>query len=115
MKVLVPGKEVIGWAKEYNCTGKGNEGAGCGASLLVEEDDLWYIRVTDYGGGTEVYYTFICEWCGCMTDVDHRHLPRHVMEKAETNNNTGNVSHVRSAAEHVKQRILRLRMKGGTA
>lgn len=41
MKVLKPGREQTGWAREAECTGHGNGGGGCGALLLVERDDVY--------------------------------------------------------------------------
>lgn len=40
MKVLRPGRKQKGWSTEAECTGLGNGGGGCGAKLLVEEDDV---------------------------------------------------------------------------
>lgn len=68
MKILKPGREQKGWAKELKCTGAGNDGGGCGALLLVEEADIFQtsssaLHETDY------YITFKCAACGVFTDI----------------------------------------------
>ncbi len=70
MKVLKKGRPQKGWSKEYVCTGRGNGGGGCGARLLVSEDDLYHTHHYDYGGGHDVYVTFTCPCCGVETDVN---------------------------------------------
>ncbi len=68
MKVVKEGRPQKGWAKEYKCTGKGNDGGGCGATLLVEEGDLscTYSHARDE---TTTYLTFSCCQCGVKTDI----------------------------------------------
>jgi hypothetical protein len=68
MKVLKPGREQTGWAHELKCTGNGNGGGGCGATLLVEQADVYKTHVWDYGGGHDTYNTFRCP-CGVQTDL----------------------------------------------
>lgn len=41
MKVLKKGRRQKGWSQKFICTGDGNGGGGCGATLLVEQDDLY--------------------------------------------------------------------------
>lgn len=67
MKVVKKGNGAVGWSKELTCTGAGNEGRGCGAVLLVEEDDVYS---TQGGVKDETYYytTFVCTECGVATD-----------------------------------------------
>ncbi len=69
MKVIKPGREQKGWAKEYECTGNGNGNGGCGATLLIEEADLFctYSHARDE---TTTYITFKCIGCGSKTDLD---------------------------------------------
>ncbi len=50
MKVIKSGDGRKGWAREETCTGQGNGIDGCGAELLLEENDLYHTRNTDYGG-----------------------------------------------------------------
>jgi hypothetical protein len=57
MKIIKKGRAQKGWSKEFKCTG------GCGATLLVEESDLYH------DGSTETYTTFTCACCGVATDV----------------------------------------------
>lgn len=69
MKVIKEGRKQKGWAKEYECTGAGNHGGGCGAILLVEEGDLFQTSRSDYTGDTDYYVTFRCACCGSSTDI----------------------------------------------
>ncbi len=41
MKVIKPGRPQKGWSHEFTCTGDGNGRGGCGAILLVEQEDLY--------------------------------------------------------------------------
>jgi hypothetical protein len=41
MKILKKGRPQKGWATEAKCTWEGNGGGGCGALLLIEEEDLY--------------------------------------------------------------------------
>ena len=73
MKVIKKGRRQQGWAKEYVCTGKGNGGGGCGATLLVEEDDLFRTGHHCYDGSSDYFITFRCPECGVLTDIsDYR-------------------------------------------
>jgi hypothetical protein len=70
MKVITPGRPQTGWAKEFTCTGAGNaDGGGCGAMLLVEQDDLYETSSGHYDGSTDHYVTFRCSACGVETDI----------------------------------------------
>lgn len=69
MKVIQKGDGRKGWAKEFKCTGSGNGNGGCGATLLVEEGDLYRTHSYDYGGGHDVFTTFKCPECNQETDV----------------------------------------------
>ena len=69
MKVITPGREQKGWAREFACTGKGNGDGGCGAKLLVEEADVFQTHSSHYDGSTDHYRTFRCSLCGCKTDL----------------------------------------------
>lgn len=69
MKVLKPGREQKGWATEVKCSGKGNGNGGCGALLLVEQDDLYHTE-SHARDETTVYTTFRCCECGVQTDID---------------------------------------------
>ena len=76
MKVLKPGRKQNGWAKECTCTGNGNGGGGCGATLLVEQNDVYRTHSYDHGGGHDVHNTFRCTSCGVQTDMSENvHLP----------------------------------------
>lgn len=69
MKVLEKGSGQKGWARKYKCTGKGNGGNGCGAKLLIEQDDLFETNSSHYDGSHESYVTFCCCECGSQTDI----------------------------------------------
>lgn len=79
MKVIKKGRPQKGWAKEYSCTGKGNEGGGCGAKLLVEIDDL-FCTTSSVRDETDYYITFMCPLCGVLTDISPTNLPKHAWE-----------------------------------
>lgn len=80
MKVIEKGRGQKGWTKEYECTGKGNGGGGCGARLLVSEKDF-YITSRGYMDGSSDYYlTFRCPCCEVETDVND--APVNVWDKA---------------------------------
>jgi hypothetical protein len=69
MKVLKKGRKQKGWAKEFECSGDGNKGGGCGALLLVEQDDVYQTHSSCMGEST-YYQTFGCPECGVLTDID---------------------------------------------
>lgn len=68
MKVVKPGRDQKGWAQEYECTGQGNGGGGCGAVLLVERGDLFY-TARHYLSEVETFITFRCMSCKVLTDI----------------------------------------------
>lgn len=68
MKVVKKGRGTKGWAKEYECTGKGNGEGGCGALLMVEQDDV-FVTSTNTRDETTTHYTFRCCECGVWTDI----------------------------------------------
>jgi hypothetical protein len=68
MKVIKPGRAQKKWAKEFKCTGTGNGSGGCGATLLVEEDDLFQTHVNSMDE-TDYFTTFKCCACGVFTDI----------------------------------------------
>lgn len=72
MKVLKKGRPQKGWAREMRCTGKGNNGGGCGALLLVEFGDIYKTYSSHYDGSSETYLTFRCPECLVQTDVDKK-------------------------------------------
>lgn len=79
MKVIKKGREQVGWAKEFTCTGNGNGGGGCGAVLLVEINDIYQTHHYDHGGGHDIFNTFRCPECRVETDIPSsiRIPPRH--------------------------------------
>lgn len=82
MKVIKKGREQKGWAQEFTCTGKGNGDGGCGAVLLVEEDDIY---ITKSGcRTTEQYNTFRCCECKVETDLLDNEIPARIREEMTT-------------------------------
>ena len=79
MKVLVPGTGQVGWAKQTKCTGNGNGGGGCGATLLVEQTDLYKTYSSDRPG-YETHITFSCAACGVETDLESRDVPSSIFQ-----------------------------------
>jgi len=75
VKVVEKGRPQTGWAKEYKCTGKGNKGGGCGATLLVEQGDLFMTAHHCYDGSSDYYVTFKCCECGVLTDIPESDAP----------------------------------------
>lgn len=70
MKTVKEGRKQGGWAAEFECTGGGNEGGGCGAILLVSQTDLYQTGRNSQGDPTEYFLTFCCPECGVETDVE---------------------------------------------
>lgn len=68
MRVLKSGTGAKGWSAEKTCTGSGNGGGGCGAVLLVEQDDV-FETTSSACGEIERHATFRCAECGVWTDV----------------------------------------------
>lgn len=69
MQILKPGRIQTGWSKEMVCSGYGNGGGGCGAQLLVEQDDVFGTESHHYDGSSEYYATFKCPCCYVWTDI----------------------------------------------
>lgn len=86
MKVIKKGRPQKGWAKEFECTGEGNKGGGCGALLLVEEEDIF---ISGYVGGNfretgDPAYSFACPECNVITDIEsgyYGQIPDTIKEK----------------------------------
>lgn len=70
MEIIKPGKNQKGWSTEVKCTGSGNGGGGCGATLRVDESDLYHTyRSVHYDD--ETFDTFTCINCGVETDLNN--------------------------------------------
>jgi hypothetical protein len=80
MKVLKTGRAQKGWSKQLKCSGRNNGGGGCGATLLVEQGDLFTTSTTDMGGDTDTFVTFKCMSCEVLTDLAPVELPPHDMQ-----------------------------------
>lgn len=79
MKVIKKGRKQKGWAKELECTGAGNEGGGCRATLLVEQGDLFQTNSFSMGEENGPFATFTCIACGVDTDVSS--FPNHLIRE----------------------------------
>lgn len=69
MKVLKKGRKQRGWTEEFICTGNGNGEGGCGAKLLVEQNDVFQTAHHRFDGSSDYYNTFICAACKVPTDI----------------------------------------------
>lgn len=82
MQVLEKGRPQKGWSKEIVCTGAGNGNGGCGARLLVEQDDL-FKTTSSCRDEVTTYITIRCSECSVMTDLANNEyglnsIPSHV-------------------------------------
>lgn len=81
MKVL---KEGPGWSLKQTCTGKGNGGGGCEATLFVEKNDIYMTSRSFIDGSSDYYYTFRCPRCQVETDIEKRLVPSSIQSLALT-------------------------------
>lgn len=65
MKLIKKGRPQKGWAKQFNCTGKGHGGGGCKAVLMIEESDLR----RGERNMAEYFVYFTCSECGVNSEV----------------------------------------------
>lgn len=76
MQVLEKGPDPKG-CKELRCRGYGlGETAGCGALLLVSPRDVRSLTTSDYGGGSDTSYYFVCPVCHARTYVPYNVFSR---------------------------------------
>lgn len=71
-----------GWSMTTKCVGYGRNGGGCGSTLRLSIDDVCMNTYTDYGGGTDTDYYYICPVCGVCNTLDYCSLPHNVTEAA---------------------------------
>lgn len=80
MKVLKKENTNI-WGTVQVCTGYGNGDNGCGALLLVREEDVFVTFLDDIRGPeTKFFYTFKCPICGRLTDIPENEIPAKIKE-----------------------------------
>lgn len=73
------------WKTKATCSGAGWNQEGrtpCYSLWEVTALDIRSRRHTDYGGGTETYYGFVCPECGCFTELNSKDIPYDVRSKA---------------------------------
>lgn len=66
MEVIKSGN-VKEWSLEAECTGAGNDNNGCGATLLLKSDDIFFTESPWYN---HKFNTFKCCECGVLTDLE---------------------------------------------
>lgn len=72
MKVIKSGKDNKSFGKEFVCKGYGvGKTGGCGAVLHVMPRDIMSATYSDYGGGSDTSYWFVCPECGAKTYVGY--------------------------------------------
>jgi len=83
MKIIKQGEKKA-WGIELVCTGAGNDRSGgtCGATLMVEENDIFRTSSGSYDGSSEYYYTFECPVCKSWTDIKDINLPSWIRDSA---------------------------------
>lgn len=71
MILIKPGdtSKVGEWEAEFKCTGHGNGNKGCGAELRVSGSDLFQTYQSCMGRDQTWFATFMCPWCGDLTDI----------------------------------------------
>ena len=82
MKILEPAADAATWSMTCECTGKGNSGRGCGATLLISADDVY----TTFQTGrlsTKTYKTIRCCHCGAETDLEN--VPESIGNNTKSN------------------------------
>ena len=70
MKVLQEPNQEPAWTLVQRCTGEGNGGHGCGATLLVDRADVFNSNTF-----TRPFLAFRCPLCAVVTDIDHALWP----------------------------------------
>ena len=80
MRVLKKGRKQRGWAIEMLCSGNGHGGGGCGATLLVEEDDIY--ETGSGGDGPDYARTFVCPECRVETNLPSEAVPVQVWDRS---------------------------------
>lgn len=72
------------WKIEASCTGAGwqQSRTPCNALYEINATDIKKRTHTDYGGGTDTYYGFVCPDCGCFTEISESKIPYNVRSHA---------------------------------
>jgi hypothetical protein len=69
MQVLEKSQPKNQWTETVTCTGVPNVRQGCGAKLIINEDDLFRIEIGN-AGFQHYIAQFQCPECGVRTDFD---------------------------------------------
>ena len=72
MRVIKKGSDNEEFGKDLVCRGDGvgRGRGGCGSILRVMPRDVESDSCSDYGGGSDTYYWFVCPECRVKTYVD---------------------------------------------
>lgn len=89
MIILEAGRNQKGWATEAFCTGHGNGNGGCGAKLLVEQDDLFETS-SSCMGEVDYFTTFKCAACTVLTDLPTSAVPPAIRQNLPKKGSKGN-------------------------
>ena len=76
MEIIEKGKK---WIAKKRCRGTGD---GCGALLLVEEDDIFADISGIENDQFKCAYCFCCPECDCITEMSEKSLPAKVRKIA---------------------------------
>jgi len=87
VKMIHKGNKKPGVLGEYKCTGKGKIDHGCGATLEIEESDLYQTAAKDLMGTTHYYITFECPACQTETTIPGKDYWGHVYDLPKKNPN----------------------------
>lgn len=77
MKIIKEGVPYV-WSKEFTCTGNGTDDRGCGAVLLVSEEDLYRLYYPIWDGETGSCSAFTCPCCGVETHLSLSYAIKHL-------------------------------------
>ena len=80
MKVIKPGRPPKEWSMRVLCSGNGNGGGGCNATLEIVENDIYVTRSEHYDGSIDFYFTIKCCECGVESDISEFSIPHKIKD-----------------------------------